>query len=189
MNADSSHLDDLNLRVEFTRSFRAKYLRLTLKPDRTITVTVPRFTPLEEAKRFLHSKSGWIRKTLNKMDSPRPAAPTADLKGIDLEQAQTDLFERLRHFSRMHSLPYRGAAFRCQKTKWASCSGRNHISLNINIALLPRHLQDYILLHELAHIREKIHSDRFWALLDQLCGGKARAFARELKPYPLTIRV
>jgi len=61
MNTDSSHLDDLNLRVEFTRSFRAKYLRLTLKPDRTITVTVPRFTPLEESKRFLHSKSGWIR--------------------------------------------------------------------------------------------------------------------------------
>lgn len=189
MDSESNHFDDLHLPVEYTRSFRAKYLRITLKPDRTITVTVPRFTPLDEAKKFLHSQSDWIRKTLRKMNRPRPSIPPEDLKNVDLKQAQTILFERLKQFSRMHNLPYHGATFRCQKTKWGSCSGRNHISLNINIAFLPPHLQDYILLHELAHIREKNHSPRFWEFLDRLCGCKAKTLARELKSHSLKLQI
>ncbi|MHC5088067.1 MAG: M48 metallopeptidase family protein, partial [Planctomycetota bacterium] len=81
----------------------------------------------------------------------------------------------------------RRAAFRCQKTKWGSCSNQNNISLNINIAFLPEHLQDYILLHELCHIRHMNHSKAFWAQLDEYCGGKAKEYAKELKTHPMKI--
>lgn len=111
-----------------------------------------------------------------------------ELSQDELNKVQDDLFARLEHFSEKYNLPYRRAAFRCQKTKWGSCSSQNNISLNINIAFLPVHLQEYILLHELCHIRHKNHGKEFWAQLDEFCDCKAKRLAKELKSHPMKIR-
>ena len=57
--------------------------------------------------------------------------------------------------------------FRKAKTRWGSCSSKNSISLNIALAALPRSLSDYIIIHELAHIKHKNHSKAFWALVQK----------------------
>lgn len=49
--------------------------------------------------------------------------------------------------------------------------------------MLPAHLSDYVMLHELAHTREMNHSERFWALLDKLTDGHALHLREELKGY------
>jgi len=174
--------------VSYALSPRAKYLRITLRPDRTVTVTLPRHSSLAEAQKFLQSKKDWLKKHLLKMQQHQQALQEPDLKDIDLQQAQDDLFERLAAFSRKYNLPYHRATFRCQKTRWASCSGKNNISLNINMAFLPGHLQDYILLHELVHIKIKNHSRHFWAQLDILCDGRARELSKELKQHKFKLR-
>ncbi len=56
-------------------------------------------------------------------------------------------------------------SFRKAKTRWGSCSSKDFISLNIALAALPRTLSDYIIIHELAHIKHKNHSKEFWALV------------------------
>jgi len=61
-----------------------------------------------------------------------------------------------------------GAAVRAQRTRWASCSARGLISLNVRLLFLPPNLVRYALLHELAHVREMNHSRRYWTLLDAL---------------------
>ncbi|MCK5074673.1 MAG: M48 family metallopeptidase, partial [Bacteriovoracaceae bacterium] len=101
----------------------------------------------------------------------------------ELIKAQKYLFSRLDHFSNIYNFPYNRAVFRCQKTKWGSCSNKNNINLNINIAFLPRELQDYILLHELCHIRHKNHSKEFWNELDRYVGGRAKEMSKELRKY------
>ena len=53
-------------------------------------------------------------------------------------------------------------------TNWGSCSTKNNINLNINIVRLPLVLQDYILLHELCHLRHHDHGDGFHLLLEHL---------------------
>jgi predicted metal-dependent hydrolase len=170
--------------IAYRRSRRARNLRITIDPTQAVTVTVPVHTSLEKAKEFVQSKKMWIQKHLKKMREMQALqTEQPQLSHDELMEAQDELFERLDCFSKKHDLPYRRAAFRCQKTKWGSCSGQNNISLNINIAFLPKHLQDYILLHELCHIRHKNHSTRFWSQLNKYCGTSAKALAKELKQY------
>lgn len=174
--------------VTFARSSRAKYQRITVRPDKTITVTIPRGGSLSEAKQFLKTKISWIQKQLQKIDQHTQRRDMPDLD-IDLEKAQNDLFDRLDYFSKNQSLPYNRAGFRCQKTRWGSCSGKNNISLNVNIAFLPEELQDYILLHELVHTKVKNHSKDFWAELDKYTNSRAKELAKKLKKYNIKLRV
>jgi predicted metal-dependent hydrolase len=59
-------------------------------------------------------------------------------------------------------------AIRSQRTRWASCSPKGTISLNVRLMFLPQHLVRYVLLHELAHTQEMNHSRRYWAILESL---------------------
>jgi len=174
--------------VTFSRSPRAKYQRITVRPDKTITVTIPRNGSLSEAKQFLKSKVSWIQKQLQKIDQHTQCRDMPDLD-IDLEKAQMDLFNRLDYFSEKHSFSYNRAGFCCQKTRWGSCSGKNNISLNVNIAFLPEELQDYVLLHELVHTKIKNHSRKFWAELEKYTEGQAKELSKKLKKYRIRLRV
>jgi len=179
-----SNLDSVN----FTRSPRAKYQRITVRSDKTITVTIPRGGSLSEAKQFLKSKITWIQKQLQKIDQQTQCRDMPDLD-IDLEKAQINLFNRLDYFSEKHSFSYTRAGFRCQKTRWGSCSGQNNISLNVNIAFLPEELQNYVLLHELVHTKVKNHSRKFWAELDKYTQSQAKELSKKLKKYRMKLRV
>jgi len=178
----TSNISDLGS-VTFTRSTRAKYLRITIRPNKTITVTMPKNGNISEAKKFLQSKQAWIKKHLQKIEQQEKLQPTPDLSSEELIKAQENLFSRLDYFSDKYKFPYNRAVFRCQKTKWGSCSNKNNINLNINIAFLPKELQDYILLHELCHIRHKNHSKEFWNELDRHVGGRAKQLSKELRKY------
>jgi len=185
----TSTLTILNLgSVTFARSPKAKYQRITVRPDKTITVTIPRGGSLSVAKQFLKSKITWIQKQLQKIDQHTQRRDMPDLD-IDIEKAQINLFDRLDCFSKKHNFPYNRSGFRCQKTRWGSCSGKNNISLNVNIVFLPEELQDYVLLHELVHTKVKNHSRKFWAELDKYTQGQAKELSKELKKHRIRLRV
>jgi hypothetical protein len=182
MNYDIPNLSN----VTFVRSQRARCLRITIHPDKTVRVTIPRLGSKIEAERFLQSKSQWLKKHLQKIDKYNQLQdlPAAD---VDIVKAQKELFCRLEYFAEKHKLSYRKASFRCQKTKWGSCSGRNNINLNVNMVFLPAELQDYILLHELCHIPHKNHSQRFWGQLDEYVQGRAKILSKQLKKYKMKL--
>lgn len=178
-----------HVNIAYRRSRRARNLRITIDPARAITVTVPVRVPLKEAEAFVLSRQGWIQKHLDRMSQRQRALDTQpELSPAELKTAQNELLGRLEQFSERYDLPYNRVAFRCQKTKWGSCSSGDNISLNINLAFLPTHLQDYILVHELCHIRHKNHGKNFWTFLDQYCDGNAKQLAKELRGYGMRIR-
>ncbi len=83
--------------------------------------------------------------------------------------AYTFLKNRLNGFSRQFKLPYQRLTVRAQKTRWGSCSEKKNINLNYRLIFLEAELMDYVLLHELAHIRHMNHSRQFWEFLESMC--------------------
>lgn len=74
---------------------------------------------------------------------------------------------RVAYHAKALGLSYSALSVRDQSSRWGSCSVRRGISLNWRLVLLQPELQDYIILHELAHLTEMNHGKRFWALLDR----------------------
>ena len=94
---------------------------------------------------------------------------------------------RKNNLSMQHNLPYKSVKINSSSGRWGSCSTRGNINLSYYLVLLPKHLIDYVLLHELAHTREMNHGKRFWALLDRMTDGRAQALRTELRKYKTEI--
>lgn len=79
-----------------------------------------------------------------------------------LEKARATLVERTTHFAQLMEVQPKKIIVKNQKSRWGSCSGDNVIRYNWKIIKAPLHLLEYLVVHELAHIREKNHGPRFW---------------------------
>ncbi len=90
---------------------------------------------------------------------------------------------RLYMLAGQHEFTYRSVKINSSQGRWGSCSAQQNINLSYYLILLPSHLIDYVLLHELCHTREMNHSDRFWALLDGVTDGNSAQLREELKQY------
>lgn len=102
-------------------------------------------------------------------------------------EAKRFLPGRLEWLAHQHNVRYNNVTVKNLKSRWGSCSGRNNINLNLHLMRLPDRLIDYVLLHELCHVREKNHGPRFWALLDNYTNGKARELDKEMRNYQTKI--
>lgn len=99
------------------------------------------------------------------------------------KQAKILLPPRLQALALRHGMTYRSTRINSSNSRWGSCSTGGNINLSYHLLLLPPHLVDYVLLHELAHTREMNHGERFWALLNRMTGNQAQALRKELKQY------
>lgn len=99
------------------------------------------------------------------------------------KNAQEYLPPLLSALSERYHLPFKQVKINCSKGRWGSCSGTGSINLSCYLMLLPPHLMDYVLLHELSHIKEMNHGPRFWELLDSMTEGRAHALRAELRKF------
>jgi len=165
------------------RSRRAKHLSLSVRPFKGARVAVPFGVSFASAEMFARSKSGWLKKHLDKMAlMEQEARALSKSKPVNQAAARQDLIERLNLLSQKHGFSYRKVFIKNQKTRWGSCSGKNNINLNINLIRLPDELIDYTILHELVHTRVKNHSRRFWDQMNKLVGD-AKKLDRKLREY------
>ncbi len=150
--------------VLFERSVRAKYINISVRHSGTVRVAVPGRVSFKKALKFFHSKSDWVNKHLEKIERIEKKIPLAK---VDKADARDILIPRLKYLAEKYGFKYNKVALRKQKTRWGSCSSKNNINLNINLASLPQELMDYVILHELTHTKIKNHSKDFWNHLEK----------------------
>jgi len=166
--------------VVVVASDRARYARITLKRDGTITLTVPRGVSLRQARSFLESKLPWIRR------HQRGFRALEKLPTQNRAEARQILTKRVRELAQAYGFRYNRVFVKNQRTLWGSCSTKNNINLNINLLRLPEELRDYVILHELVHTRHKNHSKAFWSEMDRLTGD-GKGYQKMLRKYKLGV--
>lgn len=87
------------------------------------------------------------------------------------ELARAALIPRLRELAAGQGLTPGSITIRDQRSRWGSCGRQGNIALNFRLVQMPAAVRDYILIHELMHIRQQNHSRRFWRLVEAACPG------------------
>jgi len=101
------------------------------------------------------------------------------------KEAKRLLPERTRQLAMNNGFIYSSVKIQSSKTRWGSCSRYKSINLSYYLMLLPAHLIDYVILHELCHTRQMNHSEKFWKEMDTVTQNKSKALRKELKKYQI----
>lgn len=84
------------------------------------------------------------------------------------EGARHLIVQRVDYFSDIHNFKYNKVSIKNQKTRWGSCSTKGNLNFNYKLLFLEPEIRDYIIVHELCHLKELNHSHKFWALVEDI---------------------
>lgn len=105
------------------------------------------------------------------------------LTNVLLCEAKIFLPSRLKMWAEKYGFVYNSCVIKNISSRWGSCSSKKNINLSLFLMKLPIELVDYVLLHELCHLKEMNHGPQFWDLLDSFTEGKAKNLRARLKKY------
>ena len=171
--------------IECVRSMRARSIRLVVRGDGSLRVTYPLFASRARAISFVESREQWIIATRQHLAERRASYPTITHHDVEQlrKEARRIIPKLVDSLATRHGFNYSSLRISSAHTRWGSCSGKNGISISLFVMLLPEHLREFIILHELCHTHHHNHSAAFHALLNRCLGGKEKAFNKELKAY------
>lgn len=145
---------------------------------------------LEKAERenvFFSMKDGWLTIEFPIRANLQTAIAQRNCwSGINYflrKEAKRLLPQRTEQLANMHGFTFNGVKIQSSKSRWGSCSSTKSINLSYYLMLLPAHLVDYVILHELCHTLEMNHGDKFWALMNRVTNNTSKVLRAELKKY------
>ena len=166
-------------RLEFMGEFEVWVTRKDVKrinlhvkpPDGRIEASIPRRLPLSELERLVEERSDWIRRSRERVAaSPSSIAESAS----DEERAEwrrvVEAFTPVlvERWERVMGVRCGKLAYRDMRSRWGSCQpSTGRICINTRLALYPPECLEYVVVHELCHLRERGHGPAFKALMDR----------------------
>ncbi len=151
---------------------KRKTLSLRILPDGSLDIRAPLGMPRREIDRFLEEKAGWIERHRAQVLRDRQLGVRNAIDAEQLETlkelAQGPIYESLRKFAPQMGVTYSRVTIRCQKSRWGSCSGTGNLNFNCLLALAPREVLDYVVVHELSHRKHMDHSAAFWQEVERV---------------------
>ena len=156
--------------VLFNRSVRSRSISIKVHPTKGVTVTFPYIVPYAAARAFYQMRRDWVLDTMARQKEKYKDVhiPSADEIEALRRKAKDELPPRLSQLAVRYGFIYNRVTIKHNATNWGSCSARSNINLNLNIVRLPKVLQDYVLLHELCHLRHQDHGHGFHLLLEHV---------------------
>ena len=163
---------------------RSKRLSLSLEKKGVLKISIPYFLSYNEAIGILNNNKVWVEKYIKRME--KIEAQHQDLPREETiyskDEAGCIIKKRVCEISKKLGFEYTGIKVKEFKTRWGSCTTKNHINLNIKLINLPQYLMDYVIVHELVHTKIKNHKNEFWKEIEK-CMPSGKEFDRALKKY------
>ncbi len=146
---------------------RRKTVALRVTGPHAAEIRAPADMPREQIDDFLNRHRAWLEKRLAaRQEETLPRFSEAEIRAL-ADRALKIIPERARHFAALLGVAYGRVTIRNQKSKWGSCSGKGNLNFNCLLVLCPPQALDYVVIHELCHLREMNHSPAFWALVER----------------------
>lgn len=165
--------------VEVRRSKR-KSAAIKITADMQIVVFVPLYVSDNEIERLVISKSKWIDEHMLKVQST--IDERSKLEKITFEQvkeladqAVEYIPKRVKYYAEKENFIYNKITIKNLVSRWGSCSTKGNLNFNCLLMLTPDYVIDYIVVHELCHLREMNHSEKFWAEVEKIMPDYQRA--------------
>ncbi len=149
-------------------SKRARQMRLEVRQNGELVVTVPRGMDYGLVERFIAQKAEWIKNALGYFNSVKDKVflNTSRREYLKYKEMARALVEsRISYYNNFYNFKINRISIKNTKSRWGSCSKKGNLNFSYKIALLPQELADYVIVHELCHLGEFNHSKRFWKLV------------------------
>ena len=144
-------------------------LALEIGRDLTLTVRAPMKMPLSVIEEFIEKHDKWIEKKLDVMKNreikPDNLLPE-EIAALKM-RAKEILPKKVAYFAEIMGLKPSGVKITSAKKRFGSCSGKNSLCFSYDLMLYPDEAIDYVVVHELAHIKHRNHSARFYSLIEK----------------------
>ena len=165
-------MDRERIYFDIIRSDR-RTCQIQVKADGAVVVRAPMGMPERDILRFVSEKEEWIERAQRKVFEARERAENVEpLSDADIEALASRALEyiprRVEHFAPLVGVSYGGITIRNQRTRWGSCSGKGNLNFNCLLMLTTDSIIDYVVVHELCHLKEMNHSPRFWAEVERI---------------------
>jgi len=151
-------------------SKRAKRLRLTIYCNTSLVVTKPTDLNQNIVDKFIITKKDWILSKLEYFNKHKENNLFKNNREKYLEnkkEALEFIIERINYFNKKYDFKFNKIKIKSQKTRWGSCSKKGNLNFNYKIMFLPQQIANYIIVHELCHLKEFNHSKKFWNLVSK----------------------
>ena len=153
--------------MKIIRSNR-KTFALQIKPREGLIVRVPLRATQEQVEKFINDHKNWIEKHLKAMEERQKETASIEKLSMDEIRALADealkvIPERVKYYAPLLGVRYGRITIRNQRSRWGSCSGRKNLNFNCLLMLTPPEVIDSVVVHELCHLKEMNHSERFYA--------------------------
>lgn len=144
-------------------------MSLEVKRDSSVVVHAPLHVPQETIDTFVNKHADWLTRAVSRrlaFNAAHPE-PTEEERAALIARAEKELPQRVAHWSAVMGLTPSGIRITSARTRFGSCSGKNALSFSWYLMRYPDTAIDYVVVHELSHIRHHNHSDAFYALVAQ----------------------
>ena len=135
-----------------------------------VLVRVPRFTPKWRIEAFVQERRDWIERAISRQARRQEKLPQIreEDKPLYVKRAKTILPGKIQQYARRMGVCPTGLTVTSAKTRFGSCSGKDRLSFSWRLMAYPEAAIDYVVVHELAHIRYKDHSRAFYRFIESV---------------------